>query len=191
MPYTHIDILNQGLGKFSSSKVATITPPHTPLEVHCTGYYQWKESELTRGGRRWVFARDLAYDLPEVATLTNNEDWTYRYSLPPQVLRPLRGKQSEWQQAGRYVYSNTPDLTIPVVLNVSEAQFDPLFVDVLACRIWLECWNKVTQTSTSNKDAIGAYEEAVSSAAKANAFTIGPEDINDDDTAFDFITGRF
>lgn len=189
MPYSHIDIINQGLGKFSASRISTITPPKTSLEVHCTGYTQWKESELSK--RRWVFARNMQYDLPEMTPVTDREDFIYRYVLPDTVLRPVRGKQTEWSQEGRYIFSNVADLTIPVVMNVPEAQFDPLFVDVLACRVWLECWNKVTQTATSNEDAKNAYAEAVREAAKANAFVIGPEDINNDDTAYDFITGRW
>lgn len=188
MPYSKVDIINQGLGKFSSSRINRIDPPSSSLERHCVGYTQWKESELAK--RRWVFATNLALDLPQ---LSSNEPGAkpYKYSLPNGVLRPLRTSGAEWRQAGRFVFSSQPDLAIPVVYDIPEGQFDPLFVDVLACRVWVECNDFVKQSRSGREDAERAYIEAVAIAAKANAFVIGPEDINNDDTAYAFITGRF
>jgi hypothetical protein len=189
MPYTAIDMINNGLGKFSSSAINSITPPKSSLERRCASYPQWKESELSK--RRWVFARNEAYDLPQVPKGAGDLNVKeFKYSLPPAVLKPVRDKYANWSQAGRYIYSNTDDLTIPVILNILEAEFDPLFVDVLACRVWMETVNFVTQTDSSLDLAQAAYREAVAVAGQQNAYVIGPEDVNDDDSAYDFITGR-
>jgi hypothetical protein len=190
VPYSNIDIINQGLGKFSSSKVSSIVPPHSSLERHCTGYNQWKESELCSGGRRWVFATVHDYDLPQTGYY-EGKDRPYEYTLPDTVLRPIRDKYATWRQSQRKIFSVDEDLTIPVVLNVPEADFDPLFIDVLACRVWLECNDFVRQSHTGYDEALAAHQQAIAMAARSNAFTIGPEDVNDDDTAFDYITGRW
>lgn len=187
MPYTDVDIINQGLGKFSSSRIVRINPPKSPLEVHCVGYLQWKESELSK--RRWVFATDLEYELPDVGA-SGDSQRPYKYELPNTVLRPVRVSGAEWKQQGRKILSAYEGLRIPVVLNVLEGEFDPLFVDVLVCRVWLETNDFVKQSKSGKEEAVAAYDDAVREAAKANAFVIGPEGYTMDDDAFPFITGR-
>lgn len=187
MPYTDVQIINQGLGKFSSSKIQQINPPKTSLEVHCAGYQQWKESELSK--RRWVFGTDLAYDLPYLGASTDSR-WPHKYELPNTVLRPIREAGAEWKQQGRTILSTHEDLTIPVVLNVLEAEFDPLFTEVLIHRVWQECVNFVTQSDTGRDRADLAYDNAIKEAAKANAYVIGPEKVNSDDGSFPFLEGR-
>lgn len=188
MPYTDIQIINQGLGKFSSSVINQINPPRTPLERHCTGYPQWKEHELSK--RRWVFATDLEYDLPYLGMTTDRRVNLHKYELPNIVLRPIRTSGAEWKQQGRTLLSAYEDLTIPVVLNVPEGEFDPLFVEVLTRRVWQETCNFVVQEGTERERADVAYDEAVRDAAKANAYVIGPEAISSDDNAYEFLTGR-
>lgn len=187
MPYTNVDIINLGLGKFSSSEIKQINPPLTALERRCSKYGQWKESELTK--RRWVFATDLAYDLPQIS-FTDGLRFPYKYQLGPNVLRPIRESGATWRQEGRTIISDIADLTIPVVLNILEAQFDPLFVDVLACRVWQETVSTVKESDAGRDRATEAYDDAVTTAAKNNAFTIGPEKYGNDDDAFEFLTGR-
>ena len=188
MPYTDIDLINQGLGKFSSSKINQINPPKTSLERHCTGYQQWKESELAR--RRWVFATDLEYDLPYLGLTTDRRIPLHKYELPNIVLRPIREAGAEWKQQGRTILSQYADLTLPVVLNIAEGEFDPLFNEVLIARIYQETVNFVTQADTGRDRADGVYDEAVKIAGRHNAFTIGPERIDTDDGSYPFLEGR-
>jgi len=188
MPYTSVQIINQGLGKFSSSKIEQIDPPRNPLERQCAGYTQWKEHELAK--RRWVFATDLEYDLPYLGMTTDRRVNLHKYQLPTTVLRPIRTSGAEWKQQGRTLLSAYEDLTIPVVLNVPEGEFDPLFVEVLVRRVWQETCNFVTQEDTARERADIAYDDAIREAAKSNAFVIGPEAISSDDNAYEFLTGR-
>lgn len=187
MPYTPVQIINMGLGKFASARVRSIAPPSNPLETHCDAYWQWRESELSK--RRWVFAHRAAYDLPYLGD-SGDSKFPYKYDLPPNVLRPIRTKGATWRQEGRKIIADVPDLEIPVTLNVPEAEFDPLFIDVLAVRVWIECVGIVRQSNSGKEEAEAAYIEAVREAAKANAFVIGPESIIGNDDAYDFIIGR-
>lgn len=187
--FTNVQIINLGLSKIASSRVSRIDPPVSPLErFEAEGYEHWKRSELTK--RRWVFATEDDYTLTRTETL-ENVDRPYKFQLPVECLRPIRQRRTEWKQRRRYIYSAYDTLRISMIMNVDEVEFDPLFVEVLACRIALESVEYVTQSNTKKADAEALYRAAVDEAARANAFVIGPEDIAEDDSDFPFITSRF
>lgn len=187
--YTDLQIVNLGLGKISSSRIQRLDPPTSPLEVYMyNGYTPWKRAELTK--RRWVFALEDNYALSLKAT-TPGEERPFKYELPTYCLRPVRQKRTEWVQRGRFVYSADPALKIQFVRNVPEADFDPLFVDVLACWIAVQSAEYVTQSNTKKDDVKAMYAEAVSVAGKMNAFIIGPEDVTADDNDFEFVRSRY
>lgn len=190
--YTDVQIVNLALGKVTSSRIQRLDPPTSALEVYMyNGYTPWKRTELTK--RRWVFALEDQYDLPLAGSLEGDGigGRTYKFLLPPECLRPVRQSRSEWVQRGRYLYSANRELKIQFVRNAPEADFDPLFVDVLASWIAYQSVEYVTQSNTKKANAKSMYAEAVSEAARMNAFIIGPEDIADDDTDFTFVTDRY
>lgn len=187
--FTDVQIINLGLAKIASARISRIDPPSSSLERHCAGGYQmWKRTELAK--RRWVFALEIDYALTLVAELPGT-DKPFKYSLPTECLRPVREKYTEWRQAGRFVYSAQKDLKITFIRNAAEAEFDPLFVDVLASRIAVECTEYVTQSNTKKADNSTLYRESVSTAAAANGFVIGPEDIQEDDSDFSWVNSRY
>lgn len=186
---TDIQIINNGLSKIAAVRVTRIDPPTTPLEgFMANGYSQWKRSELTK--RRWVFAMVKNYQLTKTDILTN-VDKPYVYPLPNDCLRPIRGKRTEWEQRGRYVYSGYDNLKLDYIKNAQESEFDPLFNDVLSARVMQESVEYVTQSNTKAERADKAYDDAVKAAAMANAFVIGPEDIGDDDEDFSWVMNRY
>jgi len=187
--FTQVQVVNLGLSKIASSRISRLDPPQSSLERFvAAGYEHWKRSEIAK--RRWVFATEANYALAKVGELTDT-DKPYKYSLPVDCLRPIRLKRTEWVQRRRYVYSADAALKISYIVNVDESEFDPLFVEVLACRIAMESVEYVTQSNTKKADAKALYDTAVTEAAKANAFVIGPEDVTSDDEDFPFITARF
>lgn len=186
---TDVQIINLGLSKIAASRINRIDPARTPLETYMAGNYpQWKREELTK--RRWVCALEENYTLTLTDTLTET-DKPYRYLLPANCLRPIRGKCSEWRQAGRSLYSAYPTLKIDYIRNISESEFDPLLNEVLACKIAMESCEYVTQSNNKKADAESKYDRAVSTAAQANAFVIGPEDIASDDNDYSWVTARY
>jgi len=187
--FTPVQIINLGLAKIASSQIERIDPPRTSLERFVgAGYSHWKQSEITK--RRWTFAMTEYFAPAKIG-----EDFTrerpYQYELPPLCLRPVRTKSTEWKQNGRSVWSADSALKLTLIQNVDEAEFDPLFVEVLACRVALECAEYVTQSNTKKADASSLYDAAVAEAGQANAYTIGPEDYGSDDSDFPFITARY
>lgn len=186
---SNIGIINLGIGKYSSSKVSRIDPAVTPLEVFCQqGYPTWRQTELAK--RRWVFAWVFDYQL--TASSNNPDlDYPYTYNLPQDVMRPIREKGATWRQSKRTIQARESDLRLDYIRNVEETDFDPLFVDVLSCRIAIETVAFVTE-STAKLDRLRVwYNEAVDAAAAANAFVIGPEAINSSDDQYPFLAARW
>jgi hypothetical protein len=186
--YTDVEIINLGLAKLSQSKIRRIDPPESSLERHCELVYRnARRTELTK--RRWVFATVEDFVLPLAETLTSGSR-KYKYSIPTDCLRPIRTRSTEWIQRGRFIFSAYSSLSIPYIQNVDEADFDPLFIDVLSARVAIESAEFVTQSRSKREDATLAYDLAVAEAAQANAFVIGAEDITNEDYDFPFLTGR-
>jgi hypothetical protein len=187
---TDVDIINNGLGKVSASKVIKIDPPSTELEAFCAARYpQWKRSELAK--RRWVFALEDDYELT-LSEVKDNVSQPYKYPLPIDCLRPVRGKYDRWKQRGKFLYSESSRLIIDYIKDVDESEFDVLFNDVLSGRIAYEVVEYQTQSNKKKEDAkLLHYDSALKEAALANAFIIGPEDIASDDGDFSFVNSRY
>lgn len=187
--FTDVQIVNQGLSKVTSSRISTLTPPKTSLEQFIAANYKaWKQQELSK--KRWVFALVEKQPLVVSEVLTDVER-PYKYALPDKCLRAVRSKYDTWVQRGRYIYSYDSELKLTYIKDVDESEFDPLFVDVLACRIAFGSAKYVTASAGEKKDAEDEYKEAVAVAGRCNAYTIGAEDIQSDDGQFSWVNERF
>lgn len=181
-------IINQGLAIISATRVSKIAEPRTTIEHFVAErYQQWRESELTK--RRWVFATEDDYQLTQVAVIDNTSH-PYKYGMPVNCLRPIRNKYTEWKQRGRFIFSALSSLKISYVRNAANDELDPLFIDVLAARVAVECAEFVTQSTVKADRARAAYAQAVEDAGKVNAFIIGTEDIQADDGQFEWLNAR-
>lgn len=185
---TDVEIINQGLGKFASARINRINPPSTSLERNATGYTQWRRSEISK--HPWVFAREDDVVMTLSNTLTTNVSQKYVYDLPTDALRPIRTKRAEWKQRGRKLYSAYSTLTVNLLLDRPEDQFDPLFVDVLALRCAMELVDFVTQSNVKRDTITGWYKDAIDLAKLNNAFTVGPEEISSEVDDYDFLAAR-
>jgi hypothetical protein len=187
--FSQKQIVNNGLSKLGSSRVSRLDPPSTSLEKFVSeGYNQWKQTELAK--RRWVFATEDDYELTRVPHVAKNGSKPYKFAIPADNVRLVRLSRTEWKQRGQFVFSDYEELYVTYVRNVAEALFDPLFCEVLSCRVAVECAEYVTQSNTKNAEASAKYDDAVRAAGQVNAFIIGAEDLSADDNDYPFITGR-
>lgn len=185
---TDVEIINLGVSKIAANRVSRIDPARTPLEAYmAVNYPHWKRVELSK--RRWVFAMVDDYQLTLNETLSN-VDRPYKYILPVDCLYPVRIRSTEWVQRGRYIHSAYNSLRISYIKNAHESEFDPLFEEVLACKIAMESCEYITQSNTKKDAARADYEEAIKLAGAANAFVIGSEDINKEDQDFSWLVTR-
>lgn len=193
--FTQVQIVNIGLSKIASSRVSRLDPAETSLERFVAdNYNHWKQSEIAK--RRWLFATEDDVLLAKVGSLDSDiplertDGRNYKYALPVDCLRPVRGKYTEWLQRRRFIYSARDNLRLTYIANVDESEFAPLFVEVFAARIALESVEYITQSNTKKADIQALYRIAVNDAAKVNAFVRGPEDVVSDDSDFPFLTAR-
>jgi hypothetical protein len=106
-------------------------------------------------------------------------------------MRPLRELGVTWEQRGRYLYNRTNTLTLNYIKRVVEADFDPLFVGVLAARVAEELCEYVTQSNLKKADAHVQYDKGLRRARSANAVIIGMDDrIEEPDEDDEWIQGR-
>lgn len=187
--YTPVQIVNTGLSKIGEARIARLDPAQSALERFvASNYDHWRRSELMK--RRWVFATEHNYALAKVDTLSG-VDKPHKFALPATSLRPVRGKYDEWQQSGTHIFSANSALKITLVFDRSEAEFNPLFAEVLSARVALETVEYSTQSNTKKDFAQRQYDVAVQEAGRANAYVIGPEDVSSDDNDFPFVNARF
>ena len=189
--YTRVGIVNLGLAKLGSARVSRLDPATSQLERHvASGYDHWKRSEI--GKRRWTFARVANYKFPKLAENDKTFDGKpYKFELPSDMVRLTKTKTGRYERAGSFLYSGYSDLRDDYFRNVDESELDPLFAEVLACRVALECVEYVTQSNTKKSDIASEYAAAVRDASKANAFEIGPENISDEDDQYALLNARF
>lgn len=183
-------IINLGLGKIAAGSVSNIVPPKTPLERHCAqGYPIWRDSELQM--RDWYFALTqqlLTLEGPEVDAAQDGRK--YKFAQPNDMLKPIRDKYTTWEMRGKYFWSSSNQLLLPYIKRASSAEFNALFVDVLACRVAKESVEFATQSNSKEESAEVKYDKAVARAAKANAFVIGPQDVDLADENSEWVMAR-
>lgn len=189
---TSKEIANMGLGKIGASRINNLAPPVSPLEILIAGQYdQWKRSELAK--RRWVFATIRATLTPLPGTETDLGDGRiYKYNLPGAFLRPVRNNASSWVQNGQFIYDSDSTLTLEYIQSVADSELtDPLFVDVLACRIAMECAEPATQSPGKKREAVLMYKDALAEAGRSNAFILDNDNpVSDDDNGYSWVVER-
>lgn len=187
--YTDLQIANLGLMKLGQSRVDNLSPPKSTLERHvATGFTQWVRSELSM--HWWLFAMKLNVTLAQTSIL-DGVDKKYVYELPVGAIKPRRTRYTEWVRARRYLHSENSTLKIDYVDAVPTAEFDPLFVDVMAWRVARECLPLATQSAAKENNLLRGYDDAVAEAKRQNAFLVGTDDVAVDDYSFDFLSSRY
>lgn len=185
MAVTDVDICNIAQIKLGAEEIGTLTSPVTPAERRYARLYpHYRDVELR--ARRWHFALAEQVSLTLVAGTTGSANLPYAYLLPTDVLRVIRDKRSQWKQVGQRLYSDDSGaLKVDYIRGgISAADFDPNFVEVLACRLAFEAAEKVTQSNTKKQDMWSAYKAALLVAGQTNAFVIGPEDYHTEDSSW-------
>ncbi|MFN3612684.1 hypothetical protein [Tepidimonas sp.] len=186
---TPVKVINRGLGKLSASTISAIEPPRTGVERFMADNYPgWRDSEIAK--RRWRFALQRVKLTPTGDALTDDLK-PYAFQLPPDCLRVIRKRGDRWEQRGTKLFHTETELTIDYLRRVPEVEFDPMFAEVLACRIAVESCEFVTQSTAKLADKRGEYKDAVGEAVRTNSFVTGPENLSEDDNEFSWVYERY
>lgn len=189
-------VCNLGIvSKLGATAIRTLTPPRSSVEIHCSvNYPRWKRQELAR--RRWTFATEFV-QLTLGGQLTSGPGVDervlvrpYWFLIPPEVLRPIPQRDTRWARRGDRLYADSQTLTIEAIVDKPEDKFDPLFEDVLACRVAMECGEPITQSNVKKETVRQWYKDAVAEAARMNAFQLEPESHEADDSSYSWLVAR-
>jgi hypothetical protein len=192
MAYSDADICNLALAKLGAT--FTIQNLQSPIKDNerwfALNYPHYRGVELSGSGRKWRFTVD-SIDLTTLSGRTNNPELPFRYHIPTNCLTPLRDRTDDWQIYGDQIWRQSSGvLKLEYIKDVAEAYFIAEFVEVLACRLAVEACEKVTQSNTKRDAAMQSYRMALDNAARMNAYTIGFEEVQSDETESSWVSAR-
>jgi hypothetical protein len=177
-----IEIANRALTKVGAESIMSLTDNVKRAQIMNSMFDMIMDAELRRN--RWKFSirRD---SLP---ALVSAPAWgySYAYQLPADFLALVqvndfyvRGlkQRAPWSVEGGQILTDfSAPLKIRYVAKVSSIDLlDPLFVEVLACKLALESCEALTQSAQKRQLAANEYDFAVSEAARQDAIENPPD----------------
>lgn len=184
MAESKVSIANRALTKLGAERILLLTDTTKEGKTINSMFESVFEAELRR--HRWKFAmrRD---SLPALATAPA---WGYQYAyqLPADFLalvqvndyyiRGVKPRQFWQVEGGQILTDAVAPLKIRYIRKVDNtALLDPLFVEVLACKLAMEACETLTQSGQKRGTAADEYKFAVSEAVRLDAIENPPDEI--------------
>jgi hypothetical protein len=179
-----VEIANRALTKLGAERILLITDPGKEARVMNSMFDTIMDAELRR--HRWKFAIRRA----TMPALVAAPDWgyAYAYQLPADFLALvqvneyyLRGLKQKtlWTMEGGQILTDLPaPLKIRYIRRVDNfALLDPLFVEVLACKLAFEACETLTQSAQKRQLAGEEYSFAISEAVRQDAIENPPDEL--------------
>ena len=179
-----VEIANRALTKLGAERILLLTDPNKEARTLNSMFDTVMDAELRR--HRWKFALKRA-TLPALVA-TPEWGYTYAYQLPADFLalvqvneyylRGLKQKTLWTVESGQILTDLAAPLKIRYIRRVDNmALLDPLFVEVLACKLALEACEPLTQSSQKRQLAGEEYRFAVSEAVRQDAIENPPDEL--------------
>lgn len=171
---SEVSICNLALQKLGATRIGNLTD-NTRNARSCNNCYaQLRDKELR--AHPWNFSIQRA-TLAASATKPAF-GYLYAFPLPNGFLRLLLPNrfQLDWKlesQSGvRVIMTNDgPEINIRYVAQITDPnQFDPMFIEALACKMAWHMCEEITQSNEKKKDAAGEYKQTMAEARSADAF---------------------
>jgi hypothetical protein len=94
-------------------------------------------------------------------------------------------------QRGEFFYDYTNTIVLEYIRNVPDNELtDVSFIDVLACRVAVECAELASQSPGKKRDAFSMLKDAEDEAGRLNAFVLEPHETGGDDAAYTWDNAR-
>ena len=179
MATSTVSIWNLALQKLGQARVSSPTEDSSTAR-HCSTCYEiLRKAELRKVA--WNFSVLRAILAPSATT----PEFTYSYAfpLPPDCLRVLLPPRLglDWKienvdDRSSILTNDGSTLYIRYIQDVTDpTRFDPLFVDMLACKMAWQMCEAITQSNTKKDAVMLEYKEARNEARRLNAFEKIPD----------------
>src|SRR6185369_16954742 len=175
-------IVNWAITKAAGQRVSNINDDTPAGRVMSALYEIVRDAEVKRC--RWKFAIKRDQWMADTNLPTNSWGYTYAYTLPPAYLgliqagefyvRPMSKVQGPWTvEDGKLLTDLQAPLRVRYIQRVTDAaKFDPLFVEVLACKLALEGSKTLKQNEQKQSALRDEYKEALFEAARADSLEV-------------------
>jgi hypothetical protein len=180
-----VSIANRALAKLGDDRILLLTDDVKSARTLNQMFDEVRDAELRR--HRWKFAIKRA-SLP---ALSEAPAWGYerQFPLPSDYLamvqigetyiRPgMGGTASSSIEGGVILTSAVAPLKVRYVARIENTGlFDPLFVEMLACRLAMEACETLTQSETKFSRCAQQYKDALIEATRADSIEKLPDEL--------------
>lgn len=170
---SQVRVANLALQKLGAAEIVSMDEDTRERRAISRCYTMLRDRELR--AHNWNFSIKRAVLAPSsVAPLF---EFAKAFPLPADCLRPLPPARDvdwtiEYHEGSKHILTN--EGTVIYLRYVSrvtdETQFDPLFADMLACKIAWHCCEEITQSNQKKADIEREYDKAKADAKRINAF---------------------
>lgn len=178
-----VSIANRALTKLGAERVLLLEDENQQARVMKSMFDEVRDAEIRR--HRWKFAIKRA----ELMALADGPLFGYRnqFPLPSDYIGLVQvgehyvrlGVQAPWSVEGGNILTN---LEAPLRIRYqwrvdNPGLFDPLFVEVLACKLAMEACETLTQSGSKYQAAAEAYQFALREAVQQDAIENPPDEL--------------
>ena len=170
---SQVRVANLALQKLGAGEIVSMDEDTRERRAITRCYSMLRDRELR--AHNWNFSIKRKVLAPSsVAPLF---EFAKAFPLPADCLRPLPPARDvdwtiEYHEGSKHILTN--EGTVIYLRYVSrvtdETQFDPLFADMLACKIAWHCCEEITQSNQKKADIEREYDKAKADAKRINAF---------------------
>ena len=170
---SQVRVANLALQKLGAAEIVSMDEDTRERRAITRCYSMLRDRELR--AHNWNFSIKRKILAPSsVAPLF---EFAKAFPLPADCLRPLPPARDvdwtiEYHEGSKHILTN--EGTVIYLRYVSrvtdETQFDPLFADMLACKIAWHCCEELTQSNQKKADIEREYKDAKAEAKRTNAF---------------------
>lgn len=170
---SQVRVANLALQKLGAQEIVSMDEDTRELRAITRCYTMLRDRELR--AHNWNFSIRRAVLAP--STVAPLFEFAKAFPLPADCLRPLPPSRDvdwtiEYHEGSKHILTNEGAVIyLRYVSRVTdETQFDPLFADMLACKIAWHCCEEITQSNQKKADIEREYDKAKADAKRINAF---------------------
>jgi hypothetical protein len=170
-----VDIVNRSLDKLGADTIVDLTQDIENARIMNRAYNLVLRSLL----RSYVWNCSLKRVVLAALSTPPVFGYRYQFQLPSDCLRPLLPKDpSDWVLEGKQILTNAGDtLSLRYIRFLDDPNdMDDCLVEAFACKLAMECAEKVTQSLSKRGEAKDEFREAMAVARRSNAYERIPDE---------------
>jgi hypothetical protein len=179
-----VAICNLALQKCEAARIAALEDDSNNARECDACYEHCRDMELR--AHNWNFARKRVTLAP--SSVEPEFDFAYAFPVPPDFMRLLKpgDRHIDWRienhEDQKCILTNETDaLEVNYIAKIEDVVlFDPLFDEMVACRMARQMCKKLTGSTTKKQDIDEEYKLARAEARRLNAFENVPEEAPED-----------